>query len=104
MSVTRCQADFIQWQSYRESFTSSTPGKLNSDSKLEILGSHPSICKALNPQFLPFICNLIGLTALPCPTLGAAGLINVQKVLKILGCNFVSCRFSQSRFRRKPSH
>lgn len=88
MSVTHCQADFVEWQFYRESFTSSTPGKSNSDSKLESLDSHPSICKALNPQFLPFICNLIGFTALPCPALGAAGLINVQKVLRILGCNF----------------
>lgn len=85
MSVTHCQADFREWQFYRESSTSSTPGRSNLGSKL---GSHPCICKALNPQFLPFICNLIGLTTLPCPTLGAAGLINMQKVLKILGCDF----------------
>lgn len=72
-----------------ESFTSSTPGRLNLGSKLESLGSHPCTCKALNPLFLPFICNLIGLTTLPCPTLpGAAGLVNGQKVLKILGCDF----------------
>lgn len=88
MSVTHCQADFIERQLYRESFTSSSPGKPIRDQEPESLGCTPHICKAFNPQFLLFIFHVIGLITLPCLTLGAAGLINVQKVLKILGCEF----------------
>lgn len=88
MSVTRCQADFIQQQLYRESFTSSSPGKPIWDWEPESLGCTPHICKAFNLRFLFFIFHVIGLTTLPCLALGDAGLINVQKVLKILECKF----------------
>lgn len=103
MSVTHCQADFIERQLYRESFTSSTPGKSNRDCQPGSLGFSPSICKALNPPFLPFFCDLIGLATLPRLTLGAVGLMNVQKVLKMLGCKFCFQCF-HSGFRKGPSY
>lgn len=79
------------------------PGSRTETCEPESLGSSPSICKALNPPFLPFFCDLIGLVTLPCLTLGAVGLINVQKVLKMLGCKFCFQCF-HSGFRKGPSY